>query len=253
MESDNDPVSEYSINYDEVFQRGGRNLGDEDFSLFKCPSCGQVYLIDCEVGTIYFDGGDLSRRTSADIASLTCIACGERFPANEPWVGERSAERFRVRWGDLFASAWSWVALRGLTPPTARTLPLFNDIGYLPPGVHRASLAEVIERFGRPSPIRREQAQSIEWLLPVCRAAGIARLIINGSFVTSDPQPNDVDCVLLQGRGYDELSIAAAELEQGLPFLSLQIVRQEAFDHLVDAFFATDRYGAPKGIVEIPL
>jgi hypothetical protein len=131
-------------------------------------------------------------------------------------------------------------------------LPNFDQRGYLPPGVHRAESAEVLARFGKSSELRREQAESLSWLISLCKSAGIARLIVNGSFVTNIAGPNDVDCVLLIGPAYNESSESAAELERGLPFLSLQIVRQQAFNELVD-FFATDRSGASKGVVEIIL
>jgi hypothetical protein len=111
----------------------------------------------------------------------------------------------------------------------------------------------VCRRFGAGSDIRRAEAQSLQWLLPLCRAAGIARLIVNGSFVTDVVEPNDVDCVLLQGTAYNDASPAAIELEQGLPFLSLQIVRQAAFDHLATSFFGYDRSGVAKGVVEVLL
>jgi hypothetical protein len=132
-------------------------------------------------------------------------------------------------------------------------IPPFNQDGYLPPGVHRASIDEILSRFGGDSEIRRAACQSLQWLLPICRAAGIVRLIVNGSFTTDCLEPNDADCVLLQGPAYNELSVAAAELEQGLPFLSLQIVRQTAFDYLVNSYFASDRSGLVKGVVEIIL
>jgi len=124
--------------------------------------------------------------------------------------------------------------------------------GILPPGVHPAELTEVLARFGTFSELRRDQAQSLEWLVPLCKAAGIIRLIVNGSFVTSTTDPNDVDCVLLMGPDYNELSESAAELERGLPFLSLQIVRQPQFDDVL-RFFATDRDRFGKGLVEIIL
>jgi hypothetical protein len=66
-------------------------------------------------------------------------------------------------------------------------------------------------------------------------------------------KPNDLDCVLLQGPAYNDTSPAAIELEQGLPFLSLQIVRQAAFDYLVGSFFGANRIGTAKGVVEIVL
>lgn len=132
-------------------------------------------------------------------------------------------------------------------------IPPFNDDGCLPPGVHPATLEEVVRRFGRGSGSRRAAGQSLGWLLPLCQAANIVRLIVNGSFVTDVIEPNDADCVLLQGATYNEQSAAALELDQGLPFLSLQIVRQNAFDYLVQTFFATDRNGVRKGVVEVEL
>lgn len=132
-------------------------------------------------------------------------------------------------------------------------IPVLNEHGYLPPGIHRATLAEVAARFGQDSSLRRVQMQSVDWLLPLCKAAKIDRLVIAGSFVTDVLEPNDVDCVLLQATSYNEASPAAIELEQGLPFLSLQTVGPEAFDYLVNVFFASDRNGVPRGLVEIVL
>jgi hypothetical protein len=34
-------------------------------------------------------------------------------------------------------------------------------------------------------------------------------------------------------------------------FLDIQIVRRRRFETLVNAFFATDRFNAPKGMVEV--
>jgi hypothetical protein len=45
-------VPESAIDYEAVLRRGGRNLGDEDFALFKCPSCNRLYLMDYEVDTV---------------------------------------------------------------------------------------------------------------------------------------------------------------------------------------------------------
>jgi hypothetical protein len=132
-------------------------------------------------------------------------------------------------------------------------LPNFNEHGYLPPGIHIAEVDELVQRFGHDSELREAQVQSLQWLLPLCRAAGIVRLIINGSFVTDAIEPNDVDCVLLQGPAYNETTPEAVELEQGLPFLSIQIVREAAFDYLTASFFGSDRNGLQKGVVEVVL
>ena len=52
-------------------------------------------------------------------------------------------------------------------------IPELNEFGYLPPGVHRAALDEVIARFGIGNEQREAQADSLRWLLPMCQRAGI--------------------------------------------------------------------------------
>jgi predicted RNA-binding Zn-ribbon protein involved in translation (DUF1610 family) len=104
-----DFVPEEAIDYEEVFRRGGRNLGDEDFALFKCPHCGCIYLLEYEVDTVYLDAGDLSRRVAVDSGSFNCETCGEQVPEYQPWAGPRAGEKSRVTWGELRASDWAWV------------------------------------------------------------------------------------------------------------------------------------------------
>ena len=130
-------------------------------------------------------------------------------------------------------------------------IPPFNEHGYLPSGIHPATIDEVAARFGRESEVRRVQMESIRWLVDVARRAGINRLVLNGSFVTDVLEPNDVDCVLLIGTGFPRDESAEAELLAGLPFLELSLVSQGDFDLLVDEFFATDRQSNEKGLVEV--
>jgi len=47
--------------------------------------------------------------------------------------------------------------------------PPFNDSGFLPPGIHPATLAEIAERFGAPSELRRMQMNSVRWMIEVMR------------------------------------------------------------------------------------
>jgi hypothetical protein len=132
-------------------------------------------------------------------------------------------------------------------------IPEFDDNGYLPPGVHRAPLEEVAERFGREPELRQAQTESLQWLLDIARRAGAERLIINGSYVTDKWEPNDVDCVLLAGRDFPKDAAAEAELRDGLPFVQFAIVDQETFDRYVEVIFGTDRRGVPKGVIEVVL
>jgi len=77
-------VPETAIDYEEIFARGGRNLGDEDFALFKCPSCGQIYLLEYEVDTAFLDADDLSRRA---------MLSKDRLIASRAETGSRTTSR----------------------------------------------------------------------------------------------------------------------------------------------------------------
>ncbi|MBI4606843.1 MAG: hypothetical protein HY721_33170 [Planctomycetes bacterium] len=41
-------------------------------------------------------------------------------------------------------------------------IPPFNDAGYLPPGIHSATLEEIAARFGQESELRRVQIINME-------------------------------------------------------------------------------------------
>jgi hypothetical protein len=116
-------------------------------------------------------------------------------------------------------------------------IPLFDESGCLPSGVHPATLDEIEARFGRLSELRRVQMESLRWMVDLAVQAKVQRIV--------------VDCVLLvepHGRGN---RAALGELRKGLPFLDLAIVRAHAFDEYVQRVFATDRTGAPKGMIEV--
>jgi hypothetical protein len=130
-------------------------------------------------------------------------------------------------------------------------IPPFDDDGYLPPGVHPATLDEIEGRFGRESELRQVQMESIRWLVDLARRAGVQRIILNGSFATAVLEPNDVDCALLIGRGFPQDASAEEELIEGLPFLDIHLVRQDGWDELVGTIFATDRRFNPKGMIEV--
>lgn len=130
-------------------------------------------------------------------------------------------------------------------------IPPFDAEGFLPPGVHLATLDEIRNRFGGSSEIRRAQMESIIWLINLAARAGVLRIVLNGSFVTNIIEPNDVDCVLLIGPGAPRDPAAEDELLQGLPFLDISLVGQKDFDYFVDRFFAVDRMLRTKGMIEV--
>ena len=50
-------------------------------------------------------------------------------------------------------------------------IPPFEDNGYLPPGIHPATLEEVEAQFGCDSDLRGAQLQSLRWLIEIVRRA----------------------------------------------------------------------------------
>ena len=62
-------------------------------------------------------------------------------------------------------------------------IPQFNDDGYLPAGIHPATLDEIAARFGVQSEIRRVQMESIRWMVDLAIRVGVQRIVLNGSFV----------------------------------------------------------------------
>ena len=76
-------------------------------------------------------------------------------------------------------------------------LPGLNEQGELPPGVHQATLDEVITRFGQGVGQRLKVTDRLKRIYQLARATGeLERLIIFGSYITAKPEPNDVDVVL---------------------------------------------------------
>ena len=108
-----DAFPETSIDYDEIFRRGGYNYGDEDFAMCKCPHCGHMYLVEYEVDTLYLDSANLARRIEINIgvSGFRCEECGGEFPERTAWIGPKAPEAMQVTWPDLAASPWRWVAV----------------------------------------------------------------------------------------------------------------------------------------------
>jgi hypothetical protein len=86
----------------------------------------------------------------------------------------------------------------------AATFPAFNEEGDLPPGVHRATLAGVLERFGQGTIQRRAVADRLKRIYQLVTSTGhLARFVLFGSFVTAKAEPKDVDIVLIMEDAFD--------------------------------------------------
>ena len=83
-------------------------------------------------------------------------------------------------------------------------IPPFTVTGDLPAGVHRATLAEVVERFGRGSAQRQAVTQRLRRIHQIARDTGhLVRFVVFGSFVTTKAFPNDVDIFMIMDEGFD--------------------------------------------------
>ena len=79
-------------------------------------------------------------------------------------------------------------------------IPPLNEYGWLPEGVHDCTLEEAEERFsGFQRSDRRPQlwARFVEFVGEVQVCGLIAAIVVDGSFVTAEPVPNDIDLVLV--------------------------------------------------------
>ena len=141
-------------------------------------------------------------------------------------------------------------------------IPPLRPDGYLPDGIHPATEAEVTFRFGSSGPRRRRLTLRLRRWIALGRQVGARRLLIDGSFVTSKPDPDDIDSVVLLPpdfqRQVEDGVDAAMELEQMLlarqPEEIFAAEDEGDWDDWV-AFFSRTREpdGRRKGLVEIEL
>jgi hypothetical protein len=81
--------------------------------------------------------------------------------------------------------------------------PDFNELGDLPIGIYRAKIAEVVAHFGRGTAQRAAVTARLERIYELARSTGcLQRFIIFGSYVTTEPNPRDVDVFLVMQGGF---------------------------------------------------
>jgi hypothetical protein len=118
-------------------------------------------------------------------------------------------------------------------------LPPLLPNGYLPPGIHQATLDEIAAHFGSATPRRQVLAGRLQELLAPARATRkLRRVFLWGSFVTAKPFPGDLDVFLLMQTGFDQ------------EFTGLPPEQGNLFDHgrarlrfEADVFWATEAIG----------
>ena len=76
-------------------------------------------------------------------------------------------------------------------------IPPFNQHGLLPPGIHPASMEEVVERLGFSSKRQDLIERGLKPMVERLRAFGVRDMYLNGSFTTAKSSPGDIDAYVL--------------------------------------------------------
>lgn len=140
--------------------------------------------------------------------------------------------------------------------------PFDPSSGHLPPGVHDATWAELVARYGY-TPRRLALLAGLKAALDALRAAGCQRAYINGSFVSAKEAPGDFDaCWEVEGVDLERLDPAlrrfgnrreAQKRTYGGELFPADWAADAAGTNFL-AFFQRDRdTGQAKGIVAIDL
>ena len=98
-------------------------------------------------------------------------------------------------------------------------IPALNRDGFLPPGIHECSLDEIRPRFGgfQQRDRRPHLFTRLEELVTAMAGSGLFEsVLVDGSFVTAKPAPNDVDLLAVLKAGHD--------FEQDLPVSDYALV-----------------------------
>jgi hypothetical protein len=142
------------------------------------------------------------------------------------------------------------------------SLPEFIDGDDLPPGVHPATIHEVLQRFGARPARRIVVSGRLERIYRVAQATGqVARFIVFGSFVTAKPEPNDVDVFLLMEDTFDASLLhgephllfdhASAQTHFGASVFWIRRLAALGGEQPTIEYWQIKRDGGRRGIVEI--
>jgi hypothetical protein len=138
---------------------------------------------------------------------------------------------------------------RNSTPPLV-PIPAFDKDGYLPVGVHAATLAEVQERFGGGD--KGEQFKQLAALYRTSCEAGIDRMVLAGSFVTQKGACRDLDGILFgpETANWDPVVRHVSPPGKGLDFF---IATDAPMLRALVELFSRRTEGGRRGLIEIPV
>jgi hypothetical protein len=141
-------------------------------------------------------------------------------------------------------------------------LPSFTESGDLPVGIHHASLQEISKRFATKTTKRKAIGLRLERIYRLASESGqLARFIVFGSFVTSKPEPNDVDIFMLMEDSCDVSQItgearllfdhSTAQAHFGASIFWVRRLAAINGEEATIEYWQIKRDGSQRGIVEI--
>jgi hypothetical protein len=146
-------------------------------------------------------------------------------------------------------------------------LPEFDIDGDLPPGIYHATFDELERRLSRfvVSDRRISLFAKFNQLMAMARSSGIVdRLVLGGSFVTSKPEPNDIDIVIVLSTDLDFDALTPSQYAVTDRSALRRVLKTGALDvitvrsgttqmDLVLEFFQSKRDNKQVGVVEVKL
>lgn len=143
------------------------------------------------------------------------------------------------------------------------SLPGFSETGDLPLGVHRATLDEVVRRFGAGGRQREDCTRRLTHVYDLARRTEcLHRFVVFGSYVTAKTDPNDVDVILvmddsfrleacpIESRGLFDHAVAQVRYGASIFWVRPPLLLGETIDDFI-AYWQTKRDGSERGIVEV--
>ena len=137
--------------------------------------------------------------------------------------------------------------------------PDFDENGNLPPGVYEVSLQDIGIRFTW-TDRRKKLFEGLKLAIDNLTKANVKKVWIDGSFVTSKDDPNDIDGCWQYDKDVnaDKLDPVfldmyppreAMKIKYGVDFLISGVLTSDSPGNTIEEFFQIDRDGNKKGIL----
>ncbi len=142
-------------------------------------------------------------------------------------------------------------------------IPEFTKEGFLPLGIYPSELNEIKERFGSSNPRRVKLFKGLVKALNNLKVSGIKKVYLDGSFITSKTNPNDVDGCWEINKNINQQILdpvfldfsnerKSMKLKYSVEFFPATWIEQDSGYPFV-LFFQLNRDGKRKGIILINL